>query len=186
MKGLTPLLIVVICIGMYFLYLSPWIKEIKSLALKKEEYNTVLAKTQELKDMRDAVLQDYNSISQEDIEKLNKVVPEKFDSVLFANDLNNMAVKYGLTIKSIKSNSITQSDREQVLATEETIPYRAYSISVTLTGPYAEFIKFLGTLETNLRLIDVRSLGIRYVKDEKVPTNDKSDYSLEVDIYSLR
>src|SRR6185295_4215415 len=86
-------------------YINPAVSDAKGLSNKNEEYSIILSKAQELAQKRDEVMTQYNNIPQADLDKLNKIIPTTFDSVLFANDLNNLAVQYGLSIKSIKASS---------------------------------------------------------------------------------
>src|SRR3989344_160437 len=99
MKLVLPLITIAVCIGMYFIYINPTIAEVKALSLKKVEYNNALIGAGELKKKRDNVLIDYNNISADNIDRLNKIIPERFNSVSFINDMNSIASGYGLIIK---------------------------------------------------------------------------------------
>src|SRR3990167_2596777 len=93
MKSSLPFIIIAICIGLYFLYISPTITDVQALRDQKAEYTNVLEKVQEIKEMRDAVSATYNNIPSADLNRLSKIVPERFNSTLLANDLNNLASK---------------------------------------------------------------------------------------------
>src|SRR5258708_4312003 len=116
MKLTLPITLIVISLGMYFLYISPTVAEIKALNLKKAEYNTALVSASELKAKRDQVLIDYNNISSGDIDRLNKIIPEQFNSVLFANDLNTVASSYGLLVKDFKADEPKADVRDLIVA----------------------------------------------------------------------
>lgn len=182
-SSIIPLGVIAICILIYFYYISPTIGEVKALSMKNDEYNGILLKAQELAAKRDAILNEYNSIPQADLDKLSKIIPADFNSTLFVNDLNNLAVQNGLSVKNMKYTELGAGDSGVIDGTLP--PFKTYIVQLSVKGPFLQFIKFLNALETNIRLIDVNTLSIRYAKDEKA-TVDSSEYSLEVNVYALR
>ncbi len=185
MKSSFPALIVALCIGLYFLYMRPTISEIKGLSVKKAEYENVLLRVNELAIKRDEILAQYNNIPQEQIEKLNKIIPNSYDSVKFANDINNLTSTYGLAIRNIKDNSVRASDRSNVVSDGTTQLFRTNMVQITVYGDYDDFVGFLNDLESNLRLIDVKKLTLKSMRDERLGTS-KYEFVLEVAIYSLK
>ncbi len=184
MKSIFPVLVIAICIGLYFMYISPTVLEVKELSATKAQYDNALAKSKELKDKRDAVLIEYNNISQDDVSKLNKIIPETFDGVLFANDINAIAVRYGLVVSDLNVNNQNTENRDMVIAATND-PYKTSLVTMRLRGQYGQFVQFLRELETSLRLIDVTGLSIRDLTGQ-TSSNTALEYSLEVKTYSLR
>ena len=184
MKAITPFLIIGICVGMYFIYIEPNFADIEVLRQKRDEYVNVLEKTKEIKTQRDVATASYNSISIDDIDKLNKMIPAKFDSVVFANDINTIGSKYGLTIESLKVNAPkTQArDVEESAKVKDNI-YKTVTVTFTTRGQYEQFVKFLMDLESSLQLVDVGILSIKSGTGQK--TIDALEYELEVYTYSL-
>ena len=185
MKALTPFLIIGICVGMYFLYMGPVITEIKDLQAKKDEYTNVLNKVKEIKDRRDAVSAEYNNISPENFERLNKIIPKKFDSVVFVNDVNNIASRNGVILKSYKENGSSSASSETTTTEAPEAIYRTNIIIMNFVGPYKQFLSFLSELETSLQLVDVITLDILSSSGVKLADN-QYQYTLEVNVYSLR
>jgi Tfp pilus assembly protein PilO len=181
-SSVVSLGIIIVCFGMYYLYLSPTIGEVKGLATKNEEYQKIIDTTKELALKRDEISKQYNNIPESDIEKLNKIIPAEFDSVLFANDINNIAQKHGIQVKGLRS-----SDSSQNSATSDAppLPYKIYKVEMTLKGPYTNFIDFLENIESSLQLVDVTELGVKYLKGTD-GSIDNSDYRLSINVYSLR
>lgn len=175
------------------MYIDPTINDVRALMAQKAEYDNVLEKARELQEKRDAILAEYNSISQEDLDKLNKLVPQTFDSVFFLNELNIIASKYGLTLSSYKENTGgSATDRAAVVEEGPEIPYVTNKISIKVTGPYPQFLSFLEEVETNLRLVDVSSLSIKNTQQiQRTATGGVSqvggmEYLLDLNTYSLR
>lgn len=170
---------------MYVMYISPTISEVKSLSSQKSAQNDVLAKTRQLSSKREAVLVDYNNISAENIDKLNKIIPDKFNSVLFANDIAGVASRYGLTIKDFKVNEPKTEIRDAIVNIPTGEIYKTTVVTLKLQGQYLQFVNFLNDLELNLRLVDVVSLSIKPVGVQSSSTSSL-EYLLEVEVYSLQ
>ncbi len=184
MKQYTPFIVIAVCIGMYFFYISPAITDVQTLSAQKTQYADVLNKVQEVKDKRDAVLASFNSISSTDMDRLDKIVPEKFNSAFLANDLNNIASSDGVTIKSFKEST---SNASNGAVTDDTVApsYQTNIITLNLTGQYDKFLKFLSDLETSLQLVDVVNLTVVPPSGEKT-TDNQFQYTMEINVYSLR
>ena len=182
MKSLIPFIVVAVSVGAYFMYINPAFREINILREKMTEYTDVLEKSKELKNKRDSVLSAYNNISEEDITRLNKIIPETFDTVLLANDINDIASRYGLSVKDIRVNTPDSGSRV-VLAEPMNKLYKTTAVTFGLNGQYEQFVKFMKDIESSLRLLDVRSLT---VKSSGKPGSNSLDYSLAVYTYSLR
>lgn len=170
---------------MYFLYISPAITEVQVLSDQKAEYNDVLNKANEIKEKRDTISSTYNNISSSDLERLGKIVPAKFNSVLFAKDVNDLASKNGVTIKSFKETVARANNSGDITLESESMPYIETIITLSLAGQYRQFMNFLAELETNIQLMDVISLSINSNAGQKV-VESQSQYTLELKTYSLR
>ena len=173
MKFTTPFIVIAVSIGMYLVYISPTMTNVKLLNLKKSSQNNLLLKTKELAAKRDAILIDYNNISSSDISRLNKIIPDTFNPVLFINDVNGMVFRYGMVIKEFKVNE------------SKTEAYRTNVVTLRLQGQYSQFMKFLNDLELGSRLVDIVNLSIKPVGGQD-SISGFLDYLLEINTYSLR
>ena len=185
MKSITPFIIIAICVGMYFVYISPSGAEVKSLSREKAGYDNILSKTKELKKQREDILTVYNGISAGDIDRLNKIVPENFSAVLFLNDLTAQAGQYGMVIRDFKTNEPKSENREVLINQSQGEAYKTTLVHFNVIGSYAQFVRFLNSLESSLRLIDVVGITIR-ASSVRVVGDTSLEYSLEVKTYSLR
>ncbi len=167
---------------MYFLYISPAIADIQGLIAKKDEYNNVLNRAEDLKQKRDEIFAQYNSIDSTDLDKLNKIVPEKFNSTEFANDLNMIAQRNGLAITSVRESS-SGSSQGAVTAETERTPYVKNAMNLLITGPYQSLENFLREVESSLQLIDISAITFAQSKDKDGNT---FQYNLDINVYSLR
>jgi Tfp pilus assembly protein PilO len=191
MKLFLPFIIITICIGMYFLYISPTLAEISALRIQAADYANVLEKSKELIDKRNSARAAFDSISPDNISRLEKVIPETFDPVLFANDINVMAVRNGLVIRDLKLNDSTEKNRSLAGQSGESVPqpssasYKTYTVSLVLKGEYGNFRSFLRDLESSLRIIDTNRLSIR-PGTQRGKEASLSSFEMEVRTYSLK
>lgn len=184
MKSLIPFIVIVICVGMYFVYIKPTGDKVKTLSREKNGYNNILSKTKELKQTREDILEVYNSISREDIDRLNKIVPETFSPVLFLNDLTGQISQYGMKVKNFRTSEPKPENRAAMLAQSKGDSYITTIVNFNVSGPYSEFLKLLNDLESSLRLIDV--VGLTVTSNYRSSSINSLDYSLELKTYSLR
>ncbi len=185
MKSILPLSLIGICIAVYFFYVSPTVGEVKTLRAKKAEYSNVLQKAQELKVKRDAILTEYSSLSEDEVSRLNKIIPDKFDTVLFANDIFSMASQSGLSFSDFKAVSPTTDSRSGVeVEVPDTSLYKTNPVTFKLKGTYLQFLKLLPKFEASLHLMDITGLHIRPSVDPKTP--EGVEILVELNTYSLK
>lgn len=191
MKSILSISVIAICVGLYFVYIKPLSLEVKVLSAKKQEYVDVLNRVKEIKEKRDQVFADYDSISSEERDKLNKIIPEKLNPVFMLNDLSVLGSKYGISIRDFRvSESGGNSGGDELIAgTNPGEIYKTSTVTMRLQGEYRAFLNFMSEMESALSLIDIVSLDIRgggSTSGGRVSQVLPLDYSLEAKIYSLR
>jgi Tfp pilus assembly protein PilO len=182
MRSSLSLAVIAVSILTYFFLISPKIGEVKSLIAEKAQYADVLNKVEEINQKRDALLTDYNNIPQEDLDKLQKVIPDTFDAADFANDINNLATQFGLAIKTYAEESGQSNGTVDV---QDAVPYKTHAVAFTVAGQYASFMKFLDAAETNLNLTDIDSLSIKSSTDAK-SSQETLEITVKLSTYSLK
>ncbi len=192
MRPLLSIFVIAICVGAYFMYIKPMSVEVRVLNAKKAEYNHLLNTVQEIKEKRDAVLLDYNTLSPEEIDKLNKIIPATLNPVLYLNDISSLALKNNLLIKDYR----VADNQNGVITATETVSVNSYkttNITIRVSGSYQQFLNFMNEIESALSLTDVVSLKIDapgsgtmspsgQIKNVVLPL----DYTLEAKVYSLK
>ncbi|MFA7216418.1 MAG: type 4a pilus biogenesis protein PilO [Candidatus Paceibacterota bacterium] len=183
-SGLTPIIIIIICIATYYLYLSPSYADLKMVMEDRDKFADVLEKAKNISTKRDEVLSEYKSIPVDDIEKMKKVVPVNFDGPSLANDINSLASRYNTSIDSFDYALTSENNSEVALEEQKPTPYQKIKVSFTMDATYPQFVSFLKDLEKNLQLIDVYSIKV-------VPNSQNEDssilgFSVEANTYSLR
>ncbi|MES3005226.1 MAG: hypothetical protein V4690_03945 [Patescibacteria group bacterium] len=187
MKSIIQIAIICICGAIYMFYIKPTGDELKVLMSKKSQYDTVLVSSIELKNKRDEVNGEFRTISNENVDRLNKMIPDNFNPVLFANELSFMASKYGMLVRDFRVGEAQIDVREAIINQIEIQPYRTFTVSFSMTGQYSQFESFLRDAEVSLRLIDIVGLQLRSVGGQGGGSvGNTYEYSLEVKTYSLR
>ena len=164
------------------MYIKPVYSDIKDLVKKRDDYNNVLEKARDIKSKREQILSTYNSLSDQDKARLEKVVSERFDGVILANHLNSIANKYGMIINEVKNLDTNQAtSQDPSIAAMEPL-YKTHKMSFSVEGKYENFVPFLSDIENNFNILDINSLDISTSKDPK-----KNDLRFEIKFqtYSL-
>ena len=142
--------------------------------------------------LRDKIIAAYSSIPQESIDRLKKVVPQNFNAVLLANDLNATASAYGMSIRSVKISTASASPRDLGPRQSNANPYNTVTITFSVKGRYEQFKEFLKNLETQLHLVDVTRItavsvdkGSSAGTKGSVSSGQVFQYDVELHTYSL-
>ncbi len=134
--------------------------------------------------MQQQLLETYNSYPPTTLDRLNKLLPDNVDNVRLIIDINNIARRYGMTIRDIQFS--TDQNNEQV-ANNTSRPAPAplergtVAMGFSTTGSYLNFQAFLADLARSLRLIDV--IGVDFAATD---INDVYQYNVELQTYWLQ
>ncbi len=184
-KNLTPIILLILAIGIYFTFTKAKIEEIKSVRTVNAGYEKALENSEKLIKVRDQVLKTYKQIDPKSIERLQKIVQDNIDNVRLIIDMKNIGLQQGLILKNIKtsaSNSLTppQGSSNAINTNSNSDLYNTMTLSFDVTASYESFIQLLKTIESSLRILDVTKINIS--------ANDGSiyDYKVELKTYWLK
>lgn len=193
MNNITATLLIVASIGLFFGYINPTYgsvtgsavlteKSIQELQKDVADYTDALSKAHEIEKVRTGLLEVYNSIPADDLDKLMKLLPDHIDSVRLIIDINNVAAQFGMTLKNITlagDGKDTPKPASSAIGPKDTT-YSSVILQFTVSGSYGDFRLFLADLEKSLRLIDVETLGFA----SKVDT-EAYEYRVTIATYRL-
>lgn len=154
MKNLTPIILIVVAIGLFFWQVKPLYGVVQDLRTQSAEYDEALDVADELEEVRGALADKLASFSPEDLDKLEKFLPSYMDNIRTIIDVNGVAAKYNIALKNLKTS-------EASAPTGATKVYSAASVGFDFSTSYTNAVNFLRDLETSLRLMDVRSLSVK-------------------------
>lgn len=156
-KVLLPILLIVTAIGLFFSYTSPAYDALQALETQKGRLDDVLQRSDELENSRNDLLDTYASITQNDSDRLNIILPERIDVVRSVIELDALARQRGVTVTAYGIPEIdTTVAPASAASTKKDGPERGSAdFSIECTGPYESFVGFTQAVE---RLLDVRDI----------------------------
>lgn len=135
----------------YFLLIRPKVSELRTayslLNQKSQEFETEKNYAQQL----DGLQKDFAAVDPNNIEKLNKAIPEKddFNDGVLMKQLESLVLQNGLVLTSL-----------QISKAELVGSINSEAISLMISGvDYESLRKFLASLEDNLNIFDVEKIN---------------------------
>ncbi len=181
MKNIISIIVIVISLVSFVLIVKPQYTKIKEYEAKSEELNQVLDNARRLQFLRDDLLKKQKELSQADLARLEKLIPESVDNVKLIIEFQNIAERYGLQIQTASS---TKDDETESGVNQNfdisTKDYGTITLDFDVVGGYDKFLSFLADIEDNLRITDLRSLTM---SDGE---NGNYNFSLSVETYWLK
>jgi Tfp pilus assembly protein PilO len=183
MKGLTPIILIVVSIGVFFFFIDPQKKELDTLLEEKNKNDVTIQKATELRAARGILGEKYKNISQDERTKLSQMLPDTVDNVRLILDINNIADKYGIVLKGISISGGPVDEGKEVNRGAGTTSGKLYGtiqLSFSFSANYDIFKIFLKDLEDSLRLVDITDFSIASSE------NGFYNYSITLNTYWLR
>lgn len=197
-KNVTPLILIVLAIGIYFTFTRVKIDELASVRVVNAQYKDAIKNSEELVKVRDSVLDDYNKISPQDRKRLDKLIPNNVDNVRLIIDIGGIANKHGLTIKNVRTSagkdsagssgagqqsSSGPSSNPQLpgeFVSDSSGGYNTVTFSFDTSASYQTFLLFLKDLEVSLRILEISKISLK--------ANDTGiyDYGVELKTFWLK
>lgn len=187
-RNTTALILIILAIGIYFTFTRAKFAELQAIRAVNAEYQTAIDNSAKLLKVREDVLTSYNSISEGDKERLNKLVPDNVDNVRLIIDVkDDIAARHGLFLKNIRTSSPDIPITNGAPATQGTAnlasgqtSFGTVTLSFSVSTTYDQFMAFLKDLESSLRILDVSSLTLT--------TNEEGtfDFAVELKTYWLK
>lgn len=167
MNFITPIILIIISIGTFFIYVDPnyrgqnmanGARSVQSLQAEDSEYQTALNNTTAIRAKRDALTSKRSNIDPADLTKLEQLLPDNIDNIKLVIDMNQIAKNHTLALKNIKLDTNIKANPSQLGA--DVSKYGTVGLSFTVSSSYDNFQSFLSDLEKSLRLVDVTSLSV--------------------------
>ncbi|HEY4517658.1 MAG TPA: type 4a pilus biogenesis protein PilO [Candidatus Paceibacterota bacterium] len=177
MKFLFPFIAIIVAIGVFFGYVNPKYQDSKVLQAQQAQFDDALAKSRDLRTIRDEKLKTYNSFTPTDLDRLEKLLPDHVDNIRLVMDLDNMAAHYGMRVTNVLLSSPTDAASSPEVTGS---PFGSLTITFSVTSSYDTFLKYLADLESSLRLVDLVSLSFNS------SNKDLNEYTLSLRTYWLR
>lgn len=180
MKNSTAIILILIAIGLYYTFTSPQYSEMKLVRAQANQYKEVLGGAEAIEESARRLEVLYAGVPRSEIERLGKVLPNNIDSVRLALDLDGLAGKYGISLKSVSVEKRQQENIGSFEFTDTSIPYEKALVSFSFVSSYSNFTNFLRDIERNVRIMNIREISFL--------SNDTNlyEYKMTVETYWLK
>src|SRR3989338_11599292 len=101
-SSIIPMLLLVAAVGLFFTFTDPKYQEIKNIQAQIATYDTALDNSKNLLKIRDGLLLIYNSISSENLNRLELLLPDTVDNIRLVLDIDTIASRHGIIVKNLK------------------------------------------------------------------------------------
>lgn len=198
MKFITPIILIGIAIGIFFVFANPIFNDLSALNVQAASYNDALGNSKMLENERDKLTAKYNSINPENINKLAKFLPQNVDNIRLILEIEQIAAPYGMTLKDVKydtEETVEPSARQQgvlpgSISKKANKDYGIFELEFSTSGSYDNFINFTKDLENNLRIVDISSIVFSSTATPAVGggagSSDKYNYTFTIKTYWLK
>lgn len=149
-------------------YLGPAWSDFRALRTGNQELSDISEELDNLIQNRDALINSINTISKDDLARLDRALPQGPHASEFLVSLENLAKQYGIVLKRVDLASFVEAKlkaggQPRPGGTTLTSPPRggitAFPATINIIGTYPAFKSFLGALEQNLRIIDIQDIS---------------------------
>lgn len=171
MKAFAPFILIAIAIGLFFFKVNPEWQNVKALQAEAGQYNEALEVVKELRELRVELQKNLDNFPTEDLSKLEKFIPDNFDTIRLTLDISSLASRHSIQLKDIKTSEMPASvtarpDQGGMLS------YNAGNLEFSFDASYQNALLFLEDVERSLRLTDVVGLSVK--------TSTASAYTFDV------
>ena len=160
----------------FFTESKNYFPEIKILRKQVSSYNETINTAKKVRSSIDKTLGEYNAISQDNVDRINKMVPSGAESMKLVVQIDDMMRKNGLSLSSIDSKDAVDEKPASFVSKNGGRISETVFLSMKARGSYESFHSFVEKLEKSLRLIDIISVKISPV--------GQNDYSFSIEAVS--
>ena len=192
MRTIFAILGFVAAIGVFMLYTRPAYDDVQVLQREIEQYDLALDKAAELQELKSALLEKRKAFDPEDLERLEKMLPNHVENVRLILDLDRLAASFGVALQNV----IVSKPASESAGGETVIgaslsgdqKYDSLTLKFSTRGTYSSFVSFIEELERSLRIVDVISLTIAADSSSTGLRSSENSYRYEIAIrtYWLR
>jgi len=179
MKIFVPILLLGAAAGIFFGYTDGNYRATLAKKEKADQIQQAEKNAYALNEQRQKLTEMRNKISDFDVNKIAKMLPDSVENVGLIIEINNVSKKNGMG--DIKSPQINQgASGKSAVKGVDSSKYGALSMSFNVTGTYDQFLSFIQDLETYVRLVDIIGLSFTATKEGRY------SYNLTIQTYWLK
>ena len=185
-------------------FTNPIIGDVSKINTEITSYNEALDNAKALENERDILTKKYNAIDPNNLDRLQKFLPDNVDNIRLILEIEKLALPYGMALKEVKYDSTLTSKKDittneagttsqtpnNLIVQDNNKEYGEWTLGFSTEGTYSNFINFTKDIENNLRMVDVSSVvfssetgGIVLGKPQ---ATDSYKYAFKIKTYWLK
>jgi len=169
-KLVLPIAMIIIGVISVFWYSWPAYQETNEINSDIEEFETALDQVNEIQQIRDNLLGQYNEIPESNLYVVDRILPNELNTVRMLIELDQIAISSGLSVSDIsfsnRSDQVTDISQGDQPVGPQT-PYESAELSFSVSGSYDDALAFIRNIERSTRLIDILELSISNQSEEE-------------------
>lgn len=158
--------------ALFFFYTQPAYDKTQAIRAQIQEYNAALEKAAQLQQLKQQLLSKYNAFNPQDLDRIQKMLPDHVDNIRLILDMDSMATTHGMTLSNVDVSGNTMRGQNQQTVTAlgaSNQKYDMLTIKFDVESTYQDFQKFLADLQASLRIVDLVALSIQQSGGSRVP-----------------
>lgn len=175
MKNLSPLLLIVIALALIYWFTYPTYQKLAPVKAQITETKVALKRAEAANATLTTKKQAYETFIESDpdnVEKLNKLLPDRIDNFRWIVELSRIAGQYGGKVSDVR---VTDDVRDAG-------GVGAINVAFVTEMPYQNFLDLLTDLQKNLKLTDVITADFQSAD----ATSGKYKYTIVLKSYWLK
>ncbi len=191
-RFIMPIIFIAIAVTGFLMFTKPIYEDITVLRADASSYDEALSNSKALENERDKLTSKYNAISKEDLDKLQKLLPDNIDNIRLILEIGKIASPYAMVLRDVKYNATESQSSAGMVAqaggaqTPTQKDYKILDMEFSVTGTYSNFINFTKDLESNLRIVDISSVVFSSDGDAKSNPSGAYKYNFKIKTYWLK
>ncbi|MBP6879572.1 MAG: hypothetical protein KBF62_00940 [Candidatus Pacebacteria bacterium] len=185
-KFLFPIILIGVAVGGFFVFTNPIRGEILELKTTVGAYTKALDNSRELSEVRDQLASKRSSFAEEDLDKLEKLLPDSVENIKLVLEIEQMAATHGMALKNVEydpafADEDSKDSRGRADSFDTNQEYGTFELVFTTEGPYDRFLGLLRDLEYSLRIVDVKNIEFSATEQK-----DVYQYTFTINTYWLK
>lgn len=182
MKALTPIILLIIAVVVFFYFTDPVLSQIGELQGRKQELERGLKNADLLAKRQDELIRERNDITEEQLSRLDKLIPGKVDNVRLIIEMGRIGSRNGMPLRNVvvTAGTTAEDGTTSLPSSEIENQLNEVGISFSVSGPYNLFKSFMANLADNLRILDVKSFTV------SAKESGLYDYNVNLTTYWLK
>lgn len=196
MNRIIPILLLAASAWIFVGVIRPQFTKVGETNQLITERQQTLDDAEKVIERRDAIMTEYASISDEEIDRLKVLMPDRIDVVRLILDVSRLAEGYSLRVKNVSAGDITSQTgvpRRAGAVAEDGTPivvegveqgplYEPAAIGFQMSGTYNAFVAFITDLEQSLKLVDIDLLSVN-ARNTNEDDEDVYGYDVTMRVY---